>query len=236
MSEIETNAPAHNLVMVNGSTSHKSYAVFARKGNMLLCIKPYGVSDGDRSGVEGTTYIGLRLRAAPIGQTFAGEDKASGVVTSIGDHKQFEKPADAWPEIEWEKSSPDRASAGVGVFLRGNARKDPEALIAKFKDSDVLMDFANYLFGLAGEGATTVCTPRDLRRFLDAKLTPAIEQMIASVKVAQEFSAALNEQVGVFGFQGAILKKLHQKHMAGVAQSEHVEDKEDEGEDQGTDD
>jgi len=91
-------------VFVTGTGGNKDYLAIARKGNIILSVKPNYIGDGANLGVPGVTYFGVRIRSAlapkdmePLFGKFEVNDK--------------------WGGIDWEKTDAKRASGQVGVFL-----------------------------------------------------------------------------------------------------------------------
>jgi hypothetical protein len=193
--------------MMPGTQSGATYFAFAKKGNVVLGIKPYGILRGEMFGVSGTTYFTARLRSAPAGNLFA--DDAPKTVVKL--EKAPENLWDAWPGVTWEKKSAMRASTSVGVFLRGEFSRDHvqlQKLLDQFKDGKMTTQMADYLIGVAGVDHLIV-TKRELQTWLEAQYKPLVEQIVDKIEKSKQVAVAMEEQVGVFGMQAAILKKVY---------------------------
>jgi hypothetical protein len=195
--------------LMTGTSGYPKYFPFARKGNVLLGIKINGIAKGSYFGVPGTTYFAGRLRSAPENGLLA--DQQEGNVVKL--EKNPENLWDAWPDVEWEKKDDTRASTTVGIFLRGSLGGDPEEqakLANAVKDGELTQKMTDYLVGVAGED-NMIVPHRELRAWLDAQFGPIFDGVIQKVEQAKQVAAALEENIGVFGCQAAILKKAYGK-------------------------
>ena len=52
--------------MIDGTGSQQSYGVVARRGNIFVGIKFFGLVDRAGFGLPGTTYLHARLRSARV--------------------------------------------------------------------------------------------------------------------------------------------------------------------------
>ena len=52
------------LYFMDGTNSQSSYVAVARRGNIFLGVRFTGLSDGKQMGVDGTTYLHVRVRSA----------------------------------------------------------------------------------------------------------------------------------------------------------------------------
>ena len=187
--------------LMPGSTTGATYFPFARKGNVLLGIKPWAILNGDYYGVQGTTYFAARLRSAE-------EDSAKKVVKLQSNPPNL---WDAWPGVEWEKKGNDRASTTIGVFMRGQFKGDDEKLqelLGHVGEGKLAAKMADYLIELAG-AANLVCTPRELSTWLDQHYEPIIAKVVEKVAKRKQLADEMEKHVGVFGMQAAILKKVY---------------------------
>jgi hypothetical protein len=233
--------------MMPGTSSGATYFAFAKKVNVVLGIKPYGIVNGGRFNVEGTTYFMARLRSAPAGNLFADDDPEKVV-------KLQKAPAnlwDAWPDVVWEKKSDERASTTIGIFLRGTFSREKaelEKLLGQVQDGKLTNKMADYLVELAGVDDLIV-TKRELQQWLDSQYKPMIDGIVEQIAKAKQIETAMEEQVGVFGMQAAILKKVYgstaeaeeekpddDKLTQDVADAEVPEDPDDNGGDESNDD
>ncbi len=191
--------------MMPGTQSGPSYMAFARNGGMALGVKFIAIKEGAALGVPDTTWIGARLRSAPEGALFADE---KGKIVKL--QKYADSPAEAWPEIIWQKADDYRASTVTGVFLRGSFKGSPEsraALLEALSGKKLVNQMADYLVQVAGSENLTV-QKRDLVAFLDGQLSPAIEAIKTQVEVSDKIQKEMEASVGMFGMEAAILKKV----------------------------
>ena len=194
--------------LMPGTSSGASYFAFARKGNVALGIKPFGVVDGERFDVGGTTYFMARLRSAPAGGLFSEEDKAKKVVKL---QKAPENLWDAWPQVVWQKKSPERASTTIGIFLRGEFGKDEKklsTLLGNLENGAMTNKMADYLVGLAGS-ENLIVSKRDLQQWLEAQYKPIVDSIVASIAKAKAIAEEMETQIGSFNMHAAILKKVY---------------------------
>jgi len=196
-----------NAKMMPGSQSGATYFAFARKGNVALGIKPYGIMNGEKFGVSGTTYFLARLRSAPAGGLFA--DDAPQKVVKL--QKAPENLWDAWPGVEWEKKSAERASTTIGIFLRGVFSKDTaqlEKLLGQLESGKMTTQMADYLISLAGVD-NLIVTKRELQQWLESQYKPIIDSIVEQIAKSKQVAEEMESSVGVFGMQAAILKKVY---------------------------
>ena len=195
--------------MMAGSESEASYFAFARKGNVVLGIKPYGMVKGENYGVSGTTYFTARLRSAPAGNLFDDEKTAKIV-------KLVQNPPnlwDAWPGVEWEKKDDKRASTTIGVFIKGQFSRDMavlQQLLDEVSEKKMATKMAKYLIELAG-AENALMSVRDLAECVDKPFDDITQRVVARIKEANYASEEMSSSIGVFGMQSAILKKAHDK-------------------------
>jgi hypothetical protein len=195
------------LPMIDGTQSSKSYAVFARKGKVVLSIKPNAIMDGTSWGAPGTTYIGMRLRSAPkpASVELKGDDNN---VASFSDHQELGF-SEAWPEVTFEKDDPGwRASTQIGVFLRGNAKEDPQLLLDQLENKKFATKAADYLIQLAGGEKNLVVSRRELINWFQEHYTPLFGNVAKAFEMQKKVSEEIEKTVGVFGMQAALMKKL----------------------------
>lgn len=213
------------LMMIGTNGFHDYYAI-ARKGNIAVGIKPNDISPGDRFGHPGTTWFGARLRAAPAGTLFA-DDK--GVDNVVQFQKKFDLPADAFDNVEWEKSNPERASTTIGSLIRGTlmgSLDDAHLVLDEMKDGKLANKLATYLTELLGAENMLMPIPEladMLTEQVYGKIADKLEKMIAARKIVETEMA---ENIGTFGMQAQVLKKAYAA----------LEDPEGKGEDAGSDD
>jgi len=211
VSEMPTKNP---IRMMPGSESKDSYFAFARKGNVVLGIKPYGMHKGEMYGVQGTTYFTARLRSAWAGDLFA-DEKQQKVV------KLTPNPAnlwDPWPAVTWEKRDDKRASTTIGVFIKGAFSLDTKVLqqlLDEVSGLKMAHKMASYLIELAGP-ENAILTVQELAECVNGPFDEITQRLVAKIAEANAASAEMNANVGVFGMQSAVLKKAHDKIAKGA--------------------
>src|SRR5580698_3653519 len=101
--------------LIDGTASHQSYAVVARRGTIFLGIKFSGLTDGARFGLPGTNYLHARLRSVRVVKLAALLDsvKDQDKIFNISLHQL--SLDGAWPNISFEKVDAERASIEVGM-------------------------------------------------------------------------------------------------------------------------
>ena len=204
----KAGAPGPKLM--KGSTDGH-YFPFARQGDVLLGIRPSGVFSGSRFGMPKTTYFACRLRSAPSNGLFAEEDGKKKVVKLV---KQPDNLWDAWPKVTWEKQDDSRASTTVGAFIQGEFISTDESqqklLLSEIDDGKLSQKLADYLTELAGE-ENMIVLKRDLKGWLDGQFNPMIESILEQIEKKKAMTQAMSANVGNFGMQAALLKKVFEE-------------------------
>ena len=205
---LKVDAPAP-IKLMDGSSSGPTYLPFARRGNVLLGVKPWGIADGGKYGVPDTTYFAARLRSAPENGLFAEEDKAKKVV------KLAPNPAnlwDAWPGVTWETKGSSRASTTIGVLLRGKFKGDDKGLqkllLDEISEGKLAAKFAAYLVKIAGS-ENLIMREAEIAKWLDSEYVPVIAGITKSLVAIAQVADEMSKNIGVFGMQAAILKKVY---------------------------
>lgn len=222
------------LPMVNGSSSTASYAVVARKGKVLLAIKPNAIMPGAAWGAPGTTYIGMRLRSAPKPSYLNLKDEApDSNVASFSDHQELGLDT-AWPDVVFEKHQPgDRASTQIGVFLRGDAKDNPKLLLDELENKKFATKAADYIIQLAGAD-NIIVERRDLINWFQDHYAPLFGKLAKSFEAHKKVGVAIEENVGVFGMQAVLMKKLSEANEQETAPD--IDNEEHEDNEEGKDD
>jgi hypothetical protein len=225
----QSTKPAMKLM--EGSSTGPTYLPIARKGNVLLGVKPWGLADGGRYGCPQTTYFVAHLRSAPENGLFADEDHGQKVV------KLQPNPPnlwDAWPGIDWQSKSKARASTNIGILLRGQFNGDDDdlqaTLLNQIKDGQLSKKMAAYLVKLAGPD-NLILSERKITDWLEAEYAPLIVKITGSIEKVKELKALMTASIGEFGMEGEILKKVYAK----TAHGDDVEDAAEEGSEAPTD-
>ncbi|MEY9560498.1 hypothetical protein [Sinorhizobium fredii] len=228
-------AAKQKFKMMVGTGGSPDYMVFARKGDIALGIKLTSIVRGSVFGMPGTTWFGARLRSAKAGKLFEDEDAETKVV-KLG--KKPDNVWDAWPEVVWEKRHEVRASTTVGIFVRGcpdGEEAEQQKLIEEIGDRKMAEKMAAYLAGLAGAD-NLVVTERELAGYLDSVFGPAIDAMMEKVKQNQELKSEMEANIGTFGMQAALLKKVYGKTNEPTPEEMAAEDLEPAGDEDESDD
>lgn len=211
--------------MMIGTNGYHDYFVIARKGNIALGIKPNNIAPGDRFGHPGTTWFGARLRAAPAGDLF----EAEGEGNVVQFQKKFDLPAEAWDEVEWEKSDGDRASTTIGSLIRGTLSgsiDDAKMVLEEMKDGKLANKLATYLTELAG-AENMILSIDELSAILTdkvyGKIAAKLEKMIEARKIVE---TEMEKNIGTFGMQAKMLKKAYEKMQESVEDAEPADNDE----------
>ncbi len=182
---------------VEGTTGHKDYLAIARKGDIVLSVKPNYIGDSEStSGVPGLTYFGARLRSAHTPKDWG---------PAFGKHETN----DLWGGVEWDKVDAFRASAQVGTFLKGTIKDNAELLLEAFTNGDATKKFAKFLIQQAGEDVSLLVTEESLAQWLEEKYAPSLRSIIKVAKAQAELRANIEQNVGVFASQTTLLKKFY---------------------------
>jgi hypothetical protein len=216
MNVIDDTLPEPKWMNGSGGTSKKTYMVVARRGDICLGLKLEGLQPGEQVGVPGKTYLLFRVRSARHPELFEAEDAGKKVVALTGNLGLDE----AWPDFAFEKVGHDRASAGVGVFIKGSLLSEPAAFCQHFVDSDFVGRCVDYVLERAG--ADNVVLPREV---IVETFTGKLDVLFAKVKdwhdqyhlaqaIEQEMQAKIEDDIGTVGQQASQLKAIYDKHAA----------------------
>ena len=210
------------MKLMEGSSTGPTYLPIARKGNVLLGVKPWGLCDGIRYGCPQHTYFVAHLRSAPENGLFADEDHSKKVV------KLQPNPAnlwDAWPDIQWQAKDKSRASTNIGIMLRGAFNGDDDdlqaTLLNQIKDGQLSKKMAAYLVKLAGP-ENLILSERKIRDWLESEYAPLIVKITSSIAKVKALKELMTASIGEFGMEAEILKKAFNK-----TKGEHGDDVED---------
>lgn len=220
---------AENFKYVDGTTSNKSYAVFARRGDCVLALRPYPMASAAMFGHPDKSLIQVRIRSTKNpGLQFVQDE---GNVTSLSQHVNY-APADAWPSIEFEKSSPEYASAQVALFMRGTMKDDEQlvAMMEKLVNGDFVEKLVSELVARVGE-ENLVIRPTTIEAYLREKMgltQEKLEKVKARLEAKKADEAAIEEKAD----NEAVLLSAMFTKLKGVvkAQEEQEEAQADEGE------
>ena len=204
----KTGETPSEVKLMQGSSTGATYFPFARKGNVLLGIKPEGAANGHKWGLSDCTYFAARLRSAPEAGLFADEDAQKKVVKLIHNPENL---WDAWPSVVWEKKDASRASTTIGVFVKGQFNGDKralDALIGEISHAKLSIKMAKYLFEIAGK-ENAICTVEELSTRLEDQFHPFFDRIMEHVAAANAITSELRAHVGHFNMQAALLKKVY---------------------------
>ena len=203
-----TIAKTNDPVMMRGSGGERNYLVIARRGGIALGIKPETIAAGDGMGGPGTVWFGLPPRPAPAAGLFPAEPEGNVVKLE----KTPENLWDAWPNVEWEKRSPARASTTIGVLLRGRL-DDAEAqpLLAQMEDGTIARKLADYLYELVGE-QHMILSRDEIADHLTKTVYGSVAKSIRErMEVRKAVLDEMEQSIGTFGTQAQLLKKAYEK-------------------------
>lgn len=202
---------AKTPILIPGTTSGGSYYPFARKGDMVLSVKPESIQPGEQLGVPCTTYFAVRLRASRDGSLIDGVS-SSNIVTIANAAMKF--PGKAFPLVEWEKEDTTRASCIVGVFLEGSfdprAKELFEKMAATLEKRELVEKFTVHLTEKS-DGCQLVGTTAELQQWLFDAFKEHTDAIIAQQKKAFEVTQAFSQNIGVVGTQATLLKNMFKK-------------------------
>ena len=208
---------AYNLRFMDGTKSHKGYAVVARRGNVFLGIKLSGLLDGSRLGLPGKTYLSVRVRSA-WDQGLAEQLDGEGSKKVVSLFEQQIEIDQAWPKFTFEKVDSKRASLIVGLFIGASLNDDPAAVINRIEQGDLGRKLVDYVIQQAGP-EHCIARPKMVAAWLLDELNPVLDGLEKSIvvqKAAQatqkEFAAAIEDQLEVAGAYGLQLNAIFNKH------------------------
>lgn len=219
-----------DIVRMDGSSSHKSYLVFARQGSgpnaILLGVKLYGLLPGEQFNTENKTYLFCRIRSARSPEQAIQIDnilaeKGNNIV-GMTDHRQ--KLADAWGNIEFEKIDDQRASLAIGIFLRGSITDNPGVVLDRLSDIDCYQLLAEEVVKQAGP-EHCFKTATQIALWLRYKASPMLQGIGQHIKISEAqkqaltaFSEAHGDEVEIAGAHMLKLKNMMQKaHKEGIS-------------------
>jgi hypothetical protein len=209
---------AANLHFIDGTESHGSYAVVARRGPIFLGVRFSGITRGEQLGAPDTTYLQIRVRSA---RDLALADKLD---TAVGDNnvvKLLDKqlPLDAaWPGLTFEKLDSGRASVVVGMFIAGSVPAEGDKVVARIKEADLFGKLVAYVIGAAGP-EHCMAQSETLAGWLSDQAKPFFDllqqvaaQHEADAKAQKEFAAQMTDELEVPGSHLQQLKAMYHKH------------------------
>lgn len=207
------NAKKHT--MMRGTGGQLDYLMIARQDGVGLGIKPNVIGEGQ---APNTTYVGIRLRSAPMEGKRPSKPEDGNVVP-------FTPLAldTAWDGIEWEKVDNLRASTQLGVFLQGTLANDTEVLLEEMSDSKLSKKMADYVLSLVNPDFLCV-TPEDVIEWLELTYSQAAAHVSKAIEDKKAIVATISSNIGVVGTQSELMKKMYNKNASG----DEVDDLDDE--------
>jgi hypothetical protein len=200
----QTVQGAPKMLMTKGSGGNLDYAVIARKGDVVLSIKPNIIIPGEPHGAPGTTYVGARLRSSPAGDLFDKEEADTAGIVIFG---TVTKDLGAmWPNVEWETVDNKRASTQIAVLVPGDPQSDPEKLLEGVKEKRLSQQFTEALVALA-EPDNLVTTPEAIRDYLESQFAPTFEKVLTVFLESKAYKEEAAANVGKVLTGGALMKK-----------------------------
>lgn len=223
---------AEKIKMINGTSSSNSYAEFGRRGNIALAVKFYGLADGAMYNAPGYTFVRARLRSCwdnSVQPEQAAPETSDETVVEFPEKLTLDK---AWNgDIVWEKVNGDRASTQIGVFIRGNAKDQPDILGKQLEDKKLAREMTDYLFSLLGDEKYAICTRREFADFLHGLIAPPIEGIMKQFTAAKKAQENVEDIVGKWDTSKSLLAKMY----GATSQDEIAEDVDTSGDTDDTD-
>lgn len=221
-----TNEVTSDRVMIDGSHTHQSYMVFARKGDILVGIEPLGLSPGKHYGVPGTTQVQLRVRTTKDPQALEKLLAGQKVVQLQQTPGSWEE---AWPGVTWVKNNSTYASTIVSGFVPGELSPQDEdtmqQLIDNLSDGKLGAKITAFLVDKFG-AENFVVEQCAVAAFLNESFDKPLQKALKKVAYAKAVAAELSSTIGTFGFQmdvaNAVIKKLKPLHDTDVEDEAEV--------------
>lgn len=198
------------LKMMTGTEGKADYLAVARRGAFALGLKPNQVVPGASLKMSGTTWFGARIRAASAGFMIdeIPDDDNANVISFAAIPKT---PGEAWPHIEWEKDTDERASSQIGVWEKGSIMPGENAttILERLREGALAKDMANYVAELAGVDYLIV-TPEQITEWLQATFfLPLLKQLEKISSMNAAVKEEISSNVGKFGVAAAMVKKAY---------------------------
>ena len=207
--------------LIDGTGSHQSYGVVARRGSIFLGIKFTGLADGARFDLAGTTYLHARLRSARVVKLAALLDSTKGQA-KVFDICLHQLSLDgAWPNLSFDKVDAERASLEIGLFIKGSLTADTSAVITRIQQGDLFRKLGAYMIASAGP-ENCILDVGTLSQWLTEQAKPALNALTKKVATEQmteaahqEFGGMVEQEMETVGPHMQQLNALYQKHMQG---------------------
>lgn len=205
-----SDKPKH--LMMKGTEGNPDYLVLARKGDVVIGLKPNAVMEGP----ENTTYIGARIRSASAKGVFPDEGNVHSIAAGGGD---FAKP---WPNILFEKSDEERASGQVCIYLDGSFKEEPQKVWDQTSEGQIGKRMAQYLKEIIEE-EYLILPEAALAEYINSILDPAFQSIKDRMDRNEKMKQAVKENKGQFGMQAELMKKIYGNTAEGQAKLAHHE-------------
>jgi hypothetical protein len=207
-----------NLCVIDGTDSHKSYGVVARRGDIFLGIKFSGLTDGSKFGAPGKTYLHARVRSARdqglAEELDLGKDP-SNVVSFLEKQLGLDE---AWPSFSFDKLNDHRASLLVGMFIEGTLPADASAIAGRIEQGDLFGKIVEFMIEQVGP-EKCIADADLVTAWLSVEAKPLLqglkalaEQHKLAAEVKKEFAANIEAQLEVAGQHQQQLKAIYLKH------------------------
>lgn len=206
------------LHFIDGTYSHNSYAVLARREDILLGIRFTGMLDGALFGISDAIYLHARVRSArspALVKQLEQEPSANNVVEIF---KQNLTPAGAWPKISFDKVDNKRASLMIGLFVGGPPIDDPFAMLAHIKEGEPFRKLFAYVIRRAGQ-EHRIARAKVVVDWLVEQAKPALDGLKSSQhenkvtqKAQSEFKSTFGDQPEAVAPHLQHFNQIYQKH------------------------
>ena len=213
-----TAAKLTALHFIDGTESHGSYAVIARRGPVFLGIRFSGITRGEQLGAPGKAYLQIRVRSARD-QALADKLDAEAGDNNVVNLLDKQLPLDAaWPGLTFEKLDSERASVVVGMFIAGSVPAEGGKVVARIKEADLFRKLVDYVIEAAGlqhciaQAETVAGWLSDQAKPLFEQLQQVATQHEAAAKAQKEFAAQITDELEVPGPHLQQLKAMYHKH------------------------
>jgi hypothetical protein len=214
-----TAAPLVDLHFLDGTTSTGSYVVVARRGDVFLGIAFADLIDGAHFGLPDTTCVQARIRSARSPRLAAELDAASEPDNVIALIQTQTTLAEAWPSVSFEKTSGERASLLVGLFIQGSLAGDASAVLERVSKRDLFEKLAAYMVAQAGP-ENCIADEHMVSRWLRKQAAPMLRELKKKIVADQamaatqkEVEAEIENQMEMVTPHMQRLKALFQQHM-----------------------
>jgi hypothetical protein len=177
--------------LIDGTETHQSYGVVARRGNIFLGIRLCGMTDGKKFGLPSTTYLHGRLRSArsdSLSAQLGGAEQ--GKIVQLPLHQL--SVDSAWPNLSFEKVDAKRASLGVGLFIQGSLITNTAAVLTRIQKGDLFRKLIDYAIDQAGP-ENRIVSAEEASLWLADQAKPMLTKLAAKIALSKTTAATLHE-------------------------------------------